>query len=103
MVAATSPRAIAPAWVKVAGQPAVAPRQSEMRDPPEPQEQLEPLLWVGARRITPILLSFFSCTEIKGSIGPRGGVLELLLLTIMLLPLFLRCVPAPYTHVWELF
>ena len=35
-VAATSLLAVAPAWVKVVGQPAVAPRRSERRDPPEP-------------------------------------------------------------------
>ena len=61
------------------GSAAVAPQRSERRDPPEPQEQLEPSLWVGAGRIAPVLFSFFSCAEIGSNVGPRGGVLELLL------------------------
>ena len=51
----------------------------------------------------PILFFFFSCAEKEGSIGPYGGVLELLLLIIVLLPLFLRYVSASRAHVRELF
>ena len=51
----------------------------------------------------PILFFFFPCAEKEGSIGPYGGVLELLLLIIVLLPLFLRYVSTPRAHVRELF
>ena len=51
----------------------------------------------------PILFFFFPCAEKEGSIGPYGGVLELLLLIIVLLPLFLRYVSVPRAHVRELF
>ena len=51
----------------------------------------------------PILFFFFPCAEKEGSIGPYGGVLELLLLIIVVLLLFLRYVSAPRAHVRELF
>ena len=51
----------------------------------------------------PILFFFFPCAEKEGSIGPYGGVLELLLLIIVLLPLFLRYVSTLCAHVRELF
>ena len=50
-----------------------------------------------------ILFFFFSCAKKEGSIGPRGGVLDLLLLIIVLLPLFLRYVSVLRAHVRELF
>ena len=51
----------------------------------------------------PILFFFFPCAEKEGSIGPYGGVLELLLLIIVLILLFLRYVSEPRAHVRELF
>ena len=51
----------------------------------------------------PILFFFFPRAEKEGSIGPYGGVLELLLLIIVLLPLFLHYVSTPRAHVQELF
>ena len=36
-------------------------------------------MWAGAGRIVPVLFSFLPCAKIESNVGPRGGVLELLL------------------------
>ena len=102
VVAVISLRSATPAWREVAGPPATMPRFNTRRSPPELRRQFESLPRAGVRRVAPVL--FFSPfpAQRDSSVGPRWGVLGLLLLIIVLLPLFRYCAFVPHAYAQKL-